>query len=719
MDTLIAFDELNERLEHFKHGEYQQRFEQTPLLNGIAYALIALEWEGTPSILSDVFIHHDNHLSAFKATLTRVGYECLSIDIKTKDQLHEVTCPAFISLKHQNYILLSYNDKTCFLYDYENDNIFEYVFDPSGEFVASICYISSYSRLFREPPPESQDKKNWIKYSFYRYNAEFKDLIKLSLGINLLGALQPFFIMSVYNFALSAGSISTLLWLSAGAVMVACFEYILKKQRMEILATSGKELSCYISYSVLSKLLWLPYAMTSSAGTSSQLARLKDIDQFRQLVTAESSLSYFDLPFIFIFIIAIVIMSGTAAITVISGILVMVGFCVYGRYIYSKSASQSSRANAMVSYQWNEILSNTSSIQGLPLISVLKSRFNSALIQRLSDSHQVSTTNSKVQSMGGSLIQIIGITSIVTAVSGVMEGTTDAGAMLAIIILVWKALTPIMGIYNSLAKIDTIKASTGQINALMSLDDDRNKMEKSSPLNQFQGQLKVTGLTHRYTGLSKGLTNLSFRVGKGQKVSVCAPSGVGKTTLMNLFGGIETRFQGQITLDNYNITQFNSFKYRNSICYIPFDFHLYQGSILANYRLYNGYVDEDHIDKMISFFHLEKYLPEGKSTLITSGLIKSLPDGILRKIKLMIGIGSCQQKFLIIDEPFVGSEKENSHYLTSLFSSYLKKCTVIYTSNEKAMVATSDLCLLLDEEGAQKFFGTPDKVLSAASKILY
>ena len=717
METLIAFDELQERLEYFKHGDHKDRFEETPLLNALAMTLISLEWEGTPRILSDVFVFHENHLSSFEDTLTRIGYQCITTHISSKAQLKGIKCPSFLVINNQNYICLHIKGDVCYLYDYENDVMFEY--ELTDNYKATLCSISSYSRLFREPPPESQDKSNWIKYSFYRYGEEFKNLMKLSLAINLLGALQPFFIMSVYNFALSADSQSTLLWLSAGAVLVAIIEFTLKKQRMKVLSTSGKELSCFISFSVISKLLWLPYALTSSAGTSSQLARLKDIDQFRQFVTAETSLSYFDLPFIFIFIVAIVIMSGAAAMTVIAGIFVMVIFCVYGRYIYAKAAAQGSRANAMISYQWNEILSNTASIQGLPLISILKSRFNSALGQRLRDSHVVSTTNSKIQSMGGSLIQVIGVTSIVTAVSGVMAGETDAGAMLAIVILVWKALTPIMGIYNSLAKIDTIKASTAQINALMSLSDDRDKMAKSTPLNAFKGYIDVEGLTHRYQGLSSGLTNLSFKIDKNQKICICSPSGAGKTTLLNVLAGIEVRFQGAISIDSYNIAQFNSFKYRSSICYIPFDLHLYQGSLLANYRIYNGFVEEKHITRMIGFFNLTQYLPLGHATKITNEFLKTTPYGLLRKIKLMVGLGNCMQQVIIIDEPFAGAESENSHFLTTLFSGYLKNSTVIYTSNETSMIAMSDACLLLDEEGAQKFFGTPDKVLSAAPSMLY
>ncbi|WP_198439456.1 hypothetical protein, partial [Moritella sp. F3] len=84
---------------------------------------------------------------------------------------------------------------------------------------------------------------------------------------------------------------------------------------------------------------------------------------------------------------------------------------------------------------------------GLPLLRVVQSRFSASHMQSTSDAENVAVTNSKIQAAGGSLIQVIGTASIVTAVTGVMEGTSDAGAMLATVILVLKALGPIMGIY--------------------------------------------------------------------------------------------------------------------------------------------------------------------------------------------------------------------------------------------------------------------------------
>jgi len=717
MDTLIAFDEIQQRLDQFKHGPLSERYAQNPLLLGLAYTLVSLEWEGTPDILSDTFIYHHDHKLSFDKTLTRLGYQCEYHCFTESEQLLDIDYPSFIRLQEQSYILLDYRDDILYLYDYENDVVVEH--EHIGKFNAEICSISRYSRLFREPPPESQDKKNWIKHAFYHYSSELKNLALLSFIISMLGAIQPFFIMSVYNFALTADSQQTLLWLALGAVIVAVIEYICKYQRMAVLNSSGQELAEYISYHVISKLLWLPYSLTSGAGRSSQLARLKDIDQFRRLVTAESSLSYFDLPFILVFIVAILIMSGTAAVTVIIGILFMMLFCIYSRFRFSQVTSKSSRANAIVANQWNEVLENVASIQGLPLISVIKSRFTSALGQRLQDSHQVVVTSTKVQQLGSSFIQIIGTTSIVVAVASVMDGTTNAGAMLAIIILVWKALTPIMGIYNSLTRLDNIKASSAQINALMSLDDDKYKMEKSAPINQFQGAVEVAGLSHRHPNRAKGLTNLSFKLSPGQKLSVCTPSGIGKSTLLNILAGVEVRFQGKVSLDGYNINQFNSFHFRNSVCYVPFDMHLYQGSVEANYTIYNGFVPPTFISNMLTFFHLDKFLPQGKDTYLSNEFVASLPDGVVRKLTLAIGLGHCRKKMVFIDEPFAGSEQESSKFLTALFSDHLAQASVIFTTTDKSMVAASDLCLLLDSDGGQKFFGAPDKVLQAKSKVLH
>lgn len=711
MSILVDFKNVTQRLLDFDSEILQHRYQQAPLLRGIAYTLIAYEWEGSPDILSDTYMPDSQNQTAYQQTLERLGYQCEKHEINI-EQLgpYEVNLPAYIEAGELSAILLSVNGTVANIYDFNNHNTFS--LDLAGKEVTLVS-ISEYSRLFREPAPESQDKSNWLKYTFYRYNSELKSLVFLSFMISLFGALQPFFIMSVYNFALSSSSETTLYWLTLFAVLVGIMEYLFKKMRVNILATSGKDLAVHISRNVIGKLLWLPYSMTSRAGVSSQLARLKDIDQFRKLVTAESTLSYFDMPFVIVFILAIAIMSGTAALTVLAGLVLMFIFCIYSRYIYTQATSKSTRANAMVSYQWNEILRSIHTIQGLPLLRVMQTRFSASHKQKSNDSESVSKVNSRVQALGGGLIQAIGTASIVTAVIGVMDGTSDAGAMLATVILVWKALGPIMGIYNSITKFQSLKAAGAQINNLMSLEDDRTNLEHSPPIRKFNGDLIGSGLTHRHPSATDGLTNLGFKISPGDKVSIVGPSGSGKTTLLNILAGLDERYQGAVYLDGYNIKQFNNYRYRKGINYIPFELNFYKGSLRSNFVLHNGILPERLMLKYIRFFELEEWFPDGLDTDLTTEFTQNLPNGISQRLRLALGLCGNSSNLIIIDEPLCGGAHENASYLNQLFTEEIKDATVIYTTNEPSLVVSSNLCLMLEADGSQKYFGFPDKVIAS------
>ncbi|MGR5076351.1 ATP-binding cassette domain-containing protein [Photobacterium swingsii] len=708
MSVLIDFSNTEERLSDFGSAKFKERYNGSPTILGIAYTLITLQWEGTPDILTDAFVPQAKDIDSFACTLTRLDYECKTHQLDTMTKLDRISVPAFVEFNNVCTIFLGVENGLAKLFDYRNNVLIEHALTNDA---CTVCEISEYSKIFREPPPESQDKSNWIKYAFYRYNNEVKSLMILSLIINILGAMQPFFIMGVYSFALTSGSETTLFWLTTLALFLAASEYGFKRIRMNILATSGKDLATHISKNVISKLLWLPYSMTSSAGVSSQLARLKDIDQLRKLVTAESTLSYFDMPFVIIFILAITIISGTAALTVLAGIALMLLFCVYSRYIYTQATSKSSRANAMVSYQWNELLRSISTIQGLPLVRVIRSRFHAAHNQSLEDAKGVSVTNGRIQAMGQGLIQAIGTASIVTAVLGVMAGKTDAGAMLAIIILVWKALGPIMGIYNSITKFKTIKAASAQINALMSLNDDRTQQESSPPIRRFKGNITVSGLTHRYQGSPTGLTNLAFTVSAGDKISISGISGAGKTTLLSILAGLEERYQGNVLLDGYNIKQFNNFRYRKAINYIPFNLHIFEGTLASNFIIHDGVIARHQMEEIIDFFDLHPWLPQGLETPMSSEYVEQLPNGVQQLLRMALGLGCCDQGVIIIDEPFVGCEKEYVKYINKLFTEKLANATVIFTTNDKSYIAASSSCLLLDHDGSQKYFGFPDKVI--------
>lgn len=56
----------------------------------------------------------------------------------------------------------------------------------------------------------------------------------------------------------------------------------------------------------------------------------------------------------------------------------------------------------------------------------------------------------------------------------------------------------------------------------------------------------------------RAVDNISFKISKGEFVVVVGPSGAGKTTVLNILGGMDTATKGNVFVDGSNIAKYNS-----------------------------------------------------------------------------------------------------------------------------------------------------------------
>ena len=98
----------------------------------------------------------------------------------------------------------------------------------------------------------------------------------------------------------------------------------------------------------------------------------------------------------------------------------------------------------------------------------------------------------------------------------------------------------------------------------------------------------------------KAVDGVSFEIDKGEFVIIAGTSGAGKSTVLNLLGGMDTPSSGDLIVDGVNISQFNKKQ-------------------LTNYR-------KDDIGFVFQFYNLVQNLTVRENVELATQLIKDPLD---------------------------------------------------------------------------------------------
>ena len=167
--------------------------------------------------------------------------------------------------------------------------------------------------------------------------------------------------------------------------------------------------------------------------------------------------------------------------------------------------------------------------------------------------------------------------------------------------------------------------------------------------------------------------NLSFSLNTGESLHIKGPNGSGKSTLLRIILGITNPTKGLITI--------NSTKKK---CYLGHKNALKNYLSLDDNILLMEFDNHPCLKKYIEILDLKRYLDVNVANL-SYGQQKKL--GLLR---LFLN----SSDLIILDEPFVGLDKETQIILTDFLTDQLKENkTLIYTSHIECDIDSKTLLL--------------------------
>lgn len=184
------------------------------------------------------------------------------------------------------------------------------------------------------------------------------------------------------------------------------------------------------------------------------------------------------------------------------------------------------------------------------------------------------------------------------------------------------------------------------------------------------------------------LNNTDFKIEKGELVVILGPSGAGKTTCLNILGGMDTVTDGEVYVDNINITKLNRkglINYRRHDIGFVFQFYnLVQNlTALENVEL-AVQLCKDHLDPSDV---LDKVGLNNRKNNFPS----QLSGGEQQRVAIARAIAK-NPKLLLCDEPTGALDYKTGKQILSLLEKTSRKenMTIVIVTHNSAIADMAD-----------------------------
>ena len=196
--------------------------------------------------------------------------------------------------------------------------------------------------------------------------------------------------------------------------------------------------------------------------------------------------------------------------------------------------------------------------------------------------------------------------------------------------------------------------------------------------------ISVSDLSFGYDSKRKVLENINFQLKKGESVGLVGANGVGKSTLLRIFVGLNTGFQGDVMVNNIPLEKKNLKTIRKNVGYVFQD---------ADSQLFMSTVFDDVAFAPRNYGMSEAEVNEKTMEALKVVYIEQLKDkqiyklsGGEKKLASIATILSTEPDVILMDEPSVALDPKNRRNLINILNRL----------NQAKIIASHDLNMIMD-----------------------
>lgn len=307
--------------------------------------------------------------------------------------------------------------------------------------------------------------------------------------------------------------------------------------------------------------------------------------------------------------------------------------------------------------------------------------------------------------LGAVLIQQIALTAVqdrITLFSNVVVFSTYA----TYVVMSFMMLVMIF------MMLPAAQVSAERINEV--LERDVNIKEGSVSEGSEQGTVEFKNVSFRYPHASEDeLSNISFKIEKGQTLAIIGATGSGKTTLISLIPRFYDATEGEVLVDGVNVKNYKFDTLYDKLGYVTQKAVLFAGSIRKNVFFGESAAPEtdEELKNAIELSQAEEFvqkLPDGTEHMI-SQMGRNVSGGQKQRLSIARAL-SRKPEILVFDDSFSALDYKTDAKLREGLNEKLGDTTKIIVAQRISTIRHADKIIVLDR-GEAVGMGTHEELM--------
>jgi len=294
----------------------------------------------------------------------------------------------------------------------------------------------------------------------------------------------------------------------------------------------------------------------------------------------------------------------------------------------------------------------------------------------------------------------------------IIEGTLSFGMFAAFMGSMFQCVQPFKRLSNVAAVMQQAGAAATRVFEILDTPPEIQDGARSVKLPEFKDAICFENVNFKYKGEKEDvLKGIKLDVPKGTILAIVGPSGVGKTTFVNLIGRFYDVTGGRITVDGHDVRNINLVSLRDKIGIVTQEMFLFNDTVKANISYGNIQAKDEaivHAARAAAADEFIQNLPKGYDTVIGDRGFR-LSGGEKQRLAIARALLK-NPPILILDEATSQLDSQSEILVQKALEELMRGRTVFVIAHRLSTVRHANKIMVLDK-GKIVAFGSHDALM--------